>query len=335
MVLVQNEHASVYGFLGPEHVPAYNSLLTTQSREASRIFLEKLPASISTLWGYELRLENTDLHSDFQICISKASYGAFQEFLSQSPFTHPLWSRFRELSTRWTIGADPVYHLLRNIWLEMDAAEMQSDNPMPNFFFAPVDGLDTAEFTKVVRHMFSILGFDLTNEEIASVSGIHALLPAGSWIPQIGMMAARPGKQAVRLFVHNIREHEIMPFVKGLGYNFDCHQLEALLSEMARIFDFVDINVEADHPERQDVVGLEGYFYSWDIHKLEKMITYLRGKGLLDERYISKLRDYLVASERTSDSLYREFIHHVKISYAGYAHLHAKLYVGVKRSYNW
>jgi hypothetical protein len=332
------EH-SVYNFYTAANgcgEPSYHSIVKEEKRKLIAPFLKKLPAAISSLWGYEVRLRDTALKTDFQICVSKTSNRSFLEFLSDCPFSHPLWERFHVLTARWTDGDDAVCALLRNIWLEMDACEMESEDPVPNFFFAPVDGLATNDFEKVTRYIFSILGIALTSHDAAALKNIHSCLPSGTWIPQIGMMASRPGEKNIRLFVHHIQENQLIPFLKKIEYDLDYAKLEQLQHEMHDLFDFVDVNVETNHGS-PGVIGLEGYFHHWDEQKLHNTIAFLERKDLISRDYISCLRSYFTKCQDNNDKglFHQEFIHHFKIVFS-YDHIReAKLYLGVKRLPLW
>lgn len=328
---------SVYSYLDRWETfktPAYHQLLSERNKERSVSFLSGIPASASTLWGYEFRLANVDLETDFQICVSHISYRSFYNYLSETCYNHPLWKSFLNLTARWIDGRDPVSVLVRNLWLEMDAPQMRSYEPVPNFFLGPADGLSTPDFTKVISYVFSVLGITLKPDEQASISNIHGSLPNGAWIPQVGMMAARPGDQQVRLFVHNISQDAIYPFLLNAGYVFEEEGITALLNEMHQLFDFVDMNVETQSAARRNVVGFEGYVRKWEKDRLEKVLAYLLSSQVMDIRYSDKIASFFEISSQQK-SLYTEFIHHFKITYSGSGGMEAKLYIGIKRNNLW
>ncbi|PWJ54765.1 hypothetical protein CLV98_11652 [Dyadobacter jejuensis] len=315
-------------------MPAFDYLLSEASIGQSIRFLGDIPADMSTLWGYEIRLADYTLQADFQICISKATFGAFQEYLWNVPYAHRMWGNLRTLVDQWRGRRTDLYYLLKNIWLEMDATQMASTDPVPNFFFGPVDGLNTDAFTKVVPFIFSYFGETLEKPSIDSLAFIHAALPAGSWIPQIGRMTARPGKQPVRLFVHRISELEIVPFLQRIGYRLTYPMLVTLLRDMHEVFDFVDINVETCLGSGPHRVGLEGYIQRWDAIRLQKVLDFLQKRKLIEWVYTDRLRQFLAAATHRT-SAYQEYIHHIKITFASDGPLEAKLYIGVKNISIW
>lgn len=311
--------------------PAYHHILTERNSENSKQFLSKLPASISTLWGYEFRLAELDLEADFQICISDASYWSFYDFLSTNPFGHEIWKRFQTLVSRWVDVRDPVHSLIQNIWLEMDAEQMRSELPVPNFFFGPIENLKTSDFLNVVCLIFSVLGIEVGEGERLTICKIHSSLPKGAWIQQVGKMSARPGKQPIRLFINDISKDELTPFLRIIGYQFNWDILNALVEELYHIFDFINVNVETEFAQRKNKIGLEGYVYQWDRWRLQNALSYFSKNGLLDDRYRERLNAYFDACNR-KEYLHKEFIHHFKISYSSTGSLEIKLYVGVART---
>jgi hypothetical protein len=321
-------------YLDTERQPAYHLIIPDENRRAMASFLEKIPASMSELWGYEVRLRDIHLKTDFQICSSRTSVYSLLQFLSSNQFEHKIWSRFLDLTTRWNNTDDPVSQLIYNIWFEMDAVEMAADQPVPNFFFAPMEGLNPRRLSTLTRYILSILGFDLSDEAVQALGNINAALPGKAWVPQIGMMAAR-NSETVRIFIHEIGEEEIITYLRNLDFSFNFSELKLLLHGLHKVFDFINIDIDTGPRACRSAVGIECYFTDLNEARLKEALRFFSDVSTIDPEYTTRILAYFNYCLSQPPLLYKEFIHHFKLNYCAGRAPEAKLYLGVRRRSLW
>ena len=110
---------------------------------------ERLPAEMTTFWGFECRLGQSDAKADILFQTINKSQG--QRLLAghtPSPLDiicdrWPAWRRLRTFAGLWSDPNHPLHAYIHNIWLEFDTASTSSVTQVtdviakPSIFFGP------------------------------------------------------------------------------------------------------------------------------------------------------------------------------------------------------
>ncbi len=110
---------------------------------------ETIPFELSTFWGFECRLGESDAKVDILFEIRKQSRGRsilaghIPSGLDEMCVQWPAWKSLRKFASLWADSAHEFSRVIRNIWLEFDAAsaenqvQLQKVLRQPCIFFGP------------------------------------------------------------------------------------------------------------------------------------------------------------------------------------------------------
>ncbi|MEL6928505.1 MAG: hypothetical protein AAFO95_07715 [Cyanobacteria bacterium J06600_6] len=320
------------------------------------------PQLITSFFGFEYRLGDTNAYSDFLLCIDgeeagKKILGDRQNGM-QLPdhlIEQPEWQQLFNFAQLWCADNSLLGDLVSNMWLEFDIEPTPTDTPIPSVFF----GLQPPEITDA-KHDASNFAWIadtalplLLNRPVAArvkekIELCFASLPVSAHVFQVGLMLSRQ-TDAVRLCIRNLQPSEIIPWLEQLGWQGDSRNLALVLRKLAPFVDRIDLDLDVGE-DIYPKIGLECYLAmqptlepKWacfleylvglglcTAEKQHKLLTYpgyVRERGFKSKQKL-KLEQLLNSKQET---VFFNGIHHVKLSYQERV-TEAKAYLYVSRS---
>jgi lantibiotic modifying enzyme len=317
-----------------------------------------LPAEMTGLYGFECRLGEPAPAADFLVCVGPDTeqWAALQQ--CAVGMTAPAWQR---LATLLESGA-PMATEIHNMWLEFDlVAGPEADGdalPPPSVFFG-TDALTAMptgdagdlppQATWLAEAIGTLRGDAPAATQRRTVAQCLAALPASGRLFQIGMMLSRP-EPFLRLCVRDLGTAEIAPYLAAIDWPGARAPLAALLQRLSPLVDHIRLDLDVTDGVLPPL-GLECYITqpartAERFHALvqalvedglcrpEKAQGLMAWFGITHERrhaaiWPPSLLRLKAALEREEASVFRRWIHHVKITLDGKGGVSAKAYLAV------
>jgi len=312
---------------------------------------EQLPVEITTFWGLECRVGQSDAKADILFQTINQSQG--QRLLAgHTPSLldiicdrWPAWRRLRTFSGRWSDPNHPFHAHIRNVWLEFDTSSMSSSNGVkdviehPSIFFGPAINSYNTQLFSLLMDVLGALG-EKEPKFDKSLKSFIALLPNGSQLFQTGLMLSR-SNEGLRVCVKQISSECIPDWLSEIAWDGDTHAMARFLSKIAPLVQTIAVDVDLTEKGIGGKIGLECYM-DWlkdDTAQWQPLLDFIEKKGLC----LPLKREGLLAfpgisrsplSQRmTSDgilfsNLYRK-IHHIKLNFLDSDIVEAKAYLSL------
>lgn len=293
------------------------------------------PVHSSSFWGYEIPLSSSKKAADLLLCIHKAD--CLKELFLNNPEVNAAiasggadYEKFRKFSLQWAGNEKKLRETVSNIWFEYDCSAHSDILPTPNFFYAPAEGLNSLALIYITHFIFhTILQQKTEKQAYTLLLKCIELLEGKGWVSQIGMMLARK-EQCFRLFIQDMPEFGILPYLKKLNYKFANNaNLEAQLHICYKYCKRVDLDIDI-HFEVGEKIGLECYLDSND-----QAIYFLRmlyANQMCEADKYLMLQDYLENIRFHRSKEFQAFFSHFKLVYSPPAGFTAKAYIGYAES---
>lgn len=281
-------------------------LVSPADLAAMRAIARQLPGALTSFFGFECRLGETDAPSDILFAVNKRELEVLAGRraglnVPAAFWQEPVWQRARAFAAAATDPTSPLHDKVDDLWLEFDLAKeaAKADVPVPSIFFgsqhlcpttAPGESLDW--FTTLA--LPTLYGARLTPAVEARVGTcIQALPPRGRVFEMGAMMSRQP--PFVRLCISNVGHAYYPEYLDAIGWRGARDALEEWIRELAARVDavFLDIDVSETVGE---TVGLECYFEPRRAPQYEPrwypFLDFLQEKGLLTDAKRAGLIDY-------------------------------------------
>lgn len=308
---------------------AFRSMLVSGNTLFTDQILHLLSCKVSNFWGYEIRLAKEN-PADLLICISKANKEHLLQNLQDQSFGSTQWQHVSKIIELWCNRQDPLSDEMSNIWLEFDQNDRHM--PDPNFFFAPNPTLNGKSLRNVYSQLFNnVLNLNLDTSTLNKFESVCNAFPFEAWAPQVGMMLAR-NYTNIRLYIHQMPAQHMMPYLKTIGWAYANSDFESLYKQLLQFTPCIDLDLDINQ-HISAPIGLECYFTDLTIERLDSFLEFLLKRGYACETMCTKLLYFFKESSAIPHAAtYREFLHHIKISYNPLGTVEAKVYLGIRKN---
>lgn len=337
----------------PEGLISRAALADIKARAASH-----LPAGMTGLYGFECRLGQKAPEADFLVCIGPASeqWTALQRLAAG--MTAPAWQR---LAAFLENGAPPAAEI-QNMWLEFDLVAGRGSRadalPPPSLFFGTdrLTAMASGEAGDLPRQaawlaaaIGTLRGSAPTAAQRRALARCLSALPASGRLFQIGLMLSRP-EPFLRLCARDLGVAEIEPYLAAVGWPGARAALQALLRRLAPLVDHVRLDLDLAESVLPPL-GLECYITepAGMAERFLALVQALTEDGLcLPEKAAGLMAWFGITHERRHPaiwppsllhrkaalgleeaSVFRRWIHHLKITVDGKGGASAKAYLAV------
>ncbi len=316
------------------------------------------PSQLSSFFGFECKLGETEPKADFLFCITQANDE--RRILSnnhpKAPFPESfaeeeVWQRINRFAQAWNSPGSPLYYQANKIWFEFDMDEIDIEKPVPSFFFGPQNINSREDVKNVCSAAFEpLLGNKLDIAIQKSLWHCIDTLPEHARIFQVGTMLSR-NTTAIRICINKTKPADILSILQNLDWSGELEELKSLLNSLVDVVDFISLAIDLGS-KAGSKIGLECYIND-DETASDKWIRFMallvewnlcqpaKEKGLLSfgggvHRFMTDKiwpEHWLTASRQIKNrqlSAYLRNPHHIKITYRPQQPLEAKAYLGVK-----
>lgn len=328
-----------------------------------------LPANLSSFFGFECRLGDDIPEADFLVHLQNAENNhkalTDSEALIKTSIPEtaiPAFEKVFRFCREWEKPETLLNEMTDHVWLEFDTSGNDcSRHSVPSFFFG-ISGkarsyIKEGKYSNewVTKTAFPlILGGDLPEYFAGKITEAHSLLPDGAYIFQMGSMLSRQ-IGGVRVCIRDISPDDIPPYLIKLGYRGRPKELESLLSQLDKLVDRIDLDIDIiskdGFAEIGPKIGFECYF-DYDaaiVQKYEKFHGFMEKQKLCTKDKSKALMEYigyfnewvdrdkwpkylLAASSlvgHNNTSFIIRTLHHVKIVHQDDSPREAKAYLAV------
>jgi lantibiotic modifying enzyme len=337
----------------PETLISRAALAEIKSRTAAH-----LPAGMTGLYGFECRLGETAPEADFLVCSGPAAeqWAALQRLAAG--MTAPAWQR---LAGFLESGA-PAAAEIHNMWLEFDLVAGPGAGvdalPPPSLFFGTdrLSAMASGEADDLppqaewlAATIETLRGSAPSPAQRRAIARCLAALPAAGRLFQIGLMLSRP-EPFLRLCARDLGVEEIEPYLATIGWPGAPAPLAALLRRLAPLVDH--FRLDLDLADRVlPPVGLECYVteparmaerFPALVQALtedclclpEKAPGLMAWFGITHERRHATVWPPALLQKKAAlgldeASIFRRWVHHIKITLPAEGSPHAKAYLAV------
>lgn len=347
-------------YLSPLYDAIPTPLIARDNLAAMRQIAAQLPGALTSFFGFECRLGDTDAASDLLFAINaremKAMAGQRADAMLPPAFWQiPAWHQVREFCRIASAPASPLTGKIENVWLEFDLASAVATRdtvPIPSAFFgsqcltadAPLDWFTDCALP-------TLYGVQLSSNVQARVLGCLRAVPHGGMVFQTGAMLSRQ-PAFVRLCLVNFGSRLFGDYLTTIGWQGDREMVESWIQALAKLVDYLALDIDVS--ERIGAtIGLECYFNPRRSPQYEPrwypFLDLLQARGLLTDAKRQALIDFggfvhersdkgnypqalLNASQLLGNQFYSSILrgpHHIKIVLRG-EHAEAKGYFYVE-----
>jgi len=337
----------------PEGLISHAALADIKSRAASHLL-----ASMTGLYGFECRLGQRAPEADFLVCIGPASeqWAPLQRLATG--MTAPAW---RRLAAFLENGA-PAAAEIHNMWLEFDLVASSGGGadalPPPSLFFG-TDRLTAMASSEagdlppqaewLATAIATLRGSAPAGAQRRTLARCLAALPASGRLFQVGMMLSR-SEPFLRLCARDLGVAEIEPYLAAIGWPGARAALAVLLRRLAPLVDHFRLDLDLADSVLPPL-GLECYIAepARMAERFLALVQALTEDGLcLPEKAAGLMAWFGITHERRhraiwppsllqrkaalgleEASIFRRWIHHLKITIDGKGGVSAKAYLAV------
>lgn len=312
-------------------------------------------ADISTFWGFECRLGETQKKADLLFEIKKASsahallsntVNSDRDALMQRS---PIWQQLTAFAAHWHDRSHPFNHHVRNIWLEFDVAAVSATDDRdktlayPCIFWGPNPHEEITD--DFLQQLISVIdSLAQAGISAAQLQSFRSSLPDNAQLFQLGVMTSRQAP-IVRVCVNHIAYSDMVPFLKRSNWTGNIGAFSSLIDILKPLVKSIAIDLDIAPAGIGKKIGLECYM-DWGCEDADQWLPLLnhltvhhlllpeKREGLLKfpKNKTLPLKDQL--DDDSTDTVYQLFcqnIHHIKLTFTDGAITEAKAYLGVYR----
>jgi hypothetical protein len=329
------------------------SLIDSLGYENVAAIAGQLPGQLTTFWGFECRLGETDARADILFENSKQSRGSqllagqISSSLDALCQAAPAWHNLRKFAALW-INSDHLFQqYVKNIWLEFDTASAASPSQaaaiihQPNIFFGLGSKLLPKEqLYKLIKNALAVFEHDIGDDHY--LRAFVAALPEEAELFQIGIMMARKSA-ALRVCVQKINPAEIPSWLGRLQWPGAKEAVASLLHLVMPIAQVMAVDLNMTQDGMTEKIGLECYM-DWLVDEPDQWNPLLelisekqlclaaKRKGIMEFPGITRTPDN--RSPQGGGLIYLDLfrkIHHIKLTLSGSQPAEAKAYLALSR----
>lgn len=333
-----------------------SALLDADGLRAVRRVAAAVPSELSRFWGLEVRLGEPQARADILWEVRRDGLGAAllagqsavepADELNQLCATAPVWQALRRFAEGWDTQADAV----SNLWLEVDAADAESDAALDGrlrrpclFWGADPDREESGARLQALLPRLARETFGLAVDPDRLAAPLTALPPEAD-VFQTGVMGGRAGT-VVRVCVRNVGVSAAARWLGDIRWPGDIEAATALISGLEPSLGSIALNVDLLPDGTGPKLGLELYqpFENPDPGLWAPVFDRLRAAGLARSDKLVALAAF-PGRERfdqraairgdaagTGYPVIVRSIHHLKLVVVGDRPVEAKAYLGVYR----
>ncbi len=312
----------------------------------------RLPAELTTFWGFESRLGEARASADILFETRKQTRG--QSLLAgQTPSSldslcnqSRVWRSLREFAGRWADPEHPFSTFIRNVWLEFDTAASFSNESgelvyRPCVFLGPdTKYYDSDQLPDHLVAALAVFGTEARSSRL--LPSFMSSIPDGAALFQVGLMLSRVSS-GLRVCVKGLSADTIFPWLDELEWSGDREALAELLKSITPLLRTMALNLNLTEGGPAEKIGLECYM-DWlegNSEQWQPLLDYieerdlclpLKREGLL--KFPGKSPSFEVSFSPDSPIFFfglSRLIHHIKLSFTEGRVAEAKAYLAVSR----
>ncbi len=243
----------------------------------------RLPARLTSHFGYACRLGGAEARADLQLAVRRWPGGELvAEGRELGRFEGLAWERLRAFCGLWSQSEEALADRVLHLWWEFDGEASGAAEPVPAVYLRPredllVPGADLGWWTEASR---VLTGRVLSAPVIARVGRCLGALPPGAWVYQV---AARgePRPASVRLRLRGFVPHQVPAYLEAVGWTGDRAALQEALGRGSPLLDTLALELDVGEEVRPGV-SLDCYVRPGPDHsqRLWRFLEALEGWGL-------------------------------------------------------
>ncbi len=337
-------------------------LISVQNYTEMKKIASYFPEAITSFFGFESRLFNSDARADYLFAVSsmRNERKKLADLIKKKSFPEKLlnkleWQNVCKFVLEWASPESILYQNILGMWFEFDMGETPSETPTPCIFLhiIPLRRTTEEKIHWLTRTALPLVTGKKIPEKIEQ-NVFHAIqrLPEGAVIMDAGVMLSRP-KAGVRLIIAKIQQNNIIPYLKRMGWSEQNNNLPNLLRDLEQQVTRIVLHITITEKGIEQKIGIECSFTSDRYHREMRWISffdYLVDKGFcVPEKKDALLQFMGIEQEdlkRNFDtSVYKptvkipdndfssalvRYISHVKLMYGPNQNILAKAYPGVR-----
>jgi hypothetical protein len=149
-------------------------------------------------------------------------------------------------------------------------------------------------------------------------------------MPQIGMMLAR-NHTNIRAYLHKIPHNLMVDYLDAIGWKYTHSEFKDIFEQLKKFSYCIDLDLDISQ-QIGSTIGLECYLNETNLTTIEQFLHFLKTKGYVCDTMANKLLEYTEKSANSKDKPYREFLHHIKITYNPLGTCEAKAYLAIRKN---
>jgi len=212
-----------------------DGLAAPEQLASMRAIARRLPPSAD--FGFECRLSDDDDAVDLLARLvpddgTRAAYAGANaaSYVAPELLRNGAWRRLQAFCARWAAPDDPLHDEIRDMWIELDRAELDGRAVTPCLFVQPRN--ETAAQGPITRALSALLHGRHDEMELpAAARRCFAAAPGRANVAQAGVMISRP-RCPIRLFIQT-EASSVSAFLSDVGWPGPFSQLDHFLSEIA------------------------------------------------------------------------------------------------------
>jgi hypothetical protein len=349
------------------HVEPYLSeeLISHQNYSEIKNLIDYFTGSVTSFFGFESSLSSAEDQSDFLFAVSarRGEREALADLFQKGDFPDafcqkPEWQRIGRFIESWVDPQSILYHKILGLWFEFDSEDLVADRPIPNIFIHPepiqtFPSKDASQHAWLFSPALSLLhGSPVSKKIERTILTCIQRLPPDASLFQVGIMLSRPTSH-IRLVFKRMHPHQIIPYLKSVGWTDETDGLSSLLNELAKYVTRIVLHISVGETIDKKV-GIECSFYPDLFNKETRwsdFLTYLTQKEVclpekksavihfpgveqevstVDSEFTSSMSAVKIPDNKMCSSALVRYISHIKLSYEPNYPLDAKVYSGVR-----
>lgn len=336
MNFIQNNSSVIGGLLKYEvqlDTRWYSALISEQNKCFTNILLQEFGENSSSFWGYEVKLNASNVAPDFLICIDSARKVSLYQSLASPFFELKYWQGLIGFVEKWQHNDSIFCKDVSNIWLEFDQKQMAAGFYSPSLFLAPSPLYRGKDLAQLAKETFEpIIGKSLNRVLVNNCIKAYDSLPSNAWIPQFGMMLPRTTER-LRMYIQNMDATQTANYLDRMGWRHNVQMVQNEIDNLLKFCKKVDLDIDLGE-SIGDTIGLECYFSHNDFDGMRKMAFYFVEKGLAVLSQVNSLFIYIGQMQEVAlkGAFKNEYFHHFKITYNPAAISEAKVYLAIRNN---
>jgi hypothetical protein len=301
--------------------------------------------------AFEVNLNELDAPIDFHINLKTLFFR--QKFLAELEAKENIdkenWLPIIQLLKLWNDSASQLFKLIPGVFLEFDFNK-ENQLSLPSFF-AKLDANNCSkeEVLSLSKTIITTLkGEDFHSDVQSFLNRCVYETPNDAYLGYVGIMLARK-ERVLRLNIYNLKQHDLIPFLRNLGWKGDEEYLVSWFTQLMQSCDSIIVSFDVFNGVILPKIGLEAFIdlqanqdYRWELLidnlRQQNLCTSEKGKAIfqwnkewfpINTNWHS---DLIMASlyHPFNEMVYiKQLLSHVKITINEKQNASAKIYVGI------